>query len=486
MPQKNTPNKNRLDQVTKQVLARITPSKADRKKVLALAKNLQAKVEAASKAFHVPANVRLEGSLAKDTWLSEDLDIDIFMQMPPSISRQLLGEVALKIAKKATEGSEQVERFAEHPYLEAFVNAARVNIVPCYDAKPGEWLSATDRTPYHTDYINEHLKKQQRADVRLLKRFMKGIGVYGAEIKVGGFSGYLCELLVLHFSSFTKVLQAFSQHNPKRVIDIQRFYEHRQRELELLFPEPLVIIDPVDKARNVASAVQPQRLHTFVAASRAFLKEPSEEFFYPLKTQPISVEEMQEAIARRGSSLIFLTFGNIKAVPDVLWGQLHRTRKAIKKQLEILGFRVLRDDIWSEDKASFVMFVFELEQRVLPRTIKHAGPPLEFEKECESFLSKYTSKSEVISGPFIDEGRWMVELPRKFTDAAEMLREMLKSGGREIGVAELVANVLREDFLVLIGEEVTEHFMYNAEFAQFLTEFLSGKPFWIETKSQHK
>jgi tRNA nucleotidyltransferase (CCA-adding enzyme) len=359
-----------------------------------------------------------------------------------------------------------------------------VNIVPCYDVKPGEWLSATDRTPYHTDYINEHLKREQRADVRLLKKYMKGIGVYGAEIKVGGFSGYLCELLVLHFGAFIKVLQAFSKHISRRVVDIERFYEHRQRELELLFPEPLVIIDPVDKARNVASAVQPQCLHTFVAASRVFLKDPGEEFFDPLKTQPISVEDMQEAITRRGSSLIFLTFGRINAVSDVLWGQLHRTRKALKKQLEIHGFRVLRDAVWSEDKVSFVMFVFELEQRVLSRTVKHAGPPLEFEKECESFLSKYTANNDVVAGPFIDEGRWMVELPRKFTEADELLRAMLKSGGRAVGVAELVARALAEDFLVLLGDEVTEHFMYNVEFAQFLTEFLSGKPFWLETNAK--
>jgi tRNA nucleotidyltransferase (CCA-adding enzyme) len=466
------------------VLERITPTRPDRKKMLALAKDLEVKVAAECELLGVAAIVRLEGSLAKDTWLKEDPDVDVFIRLPPSIPRQPLGEVALTIAKKATQGSEQVERFAEHPYLEAFVDDVRVNIVPCYDVKPGEWLSATDRTPYHTDFINEHLKGEQRADVRLLKKYMQGIGVYGAEIKVGGFSGYLCELLVLHFGSFVNVLQAFSRHTSKRVIDINRYYQQRQRELELLFPEPLVIVDPVDKARNVASAVQPQCLHTFVAASRVFLKEPSEEFFYPLKTQSVSVEEMQEAIARRGSSLVFLTFDRIKAVSDVLWGQLYRTRKALKKQLEIHGFRVLRDAVWSEDNASFVMFILELEQRVLSRTVKHAGPPLEFEKECESFLSKYEANSDVVAGPFIDEGRWMVELPRKFTDAVELLRAMLTAGGRDIGVAELVAKVLQEGFLILLGDEVTEHFMYNVEFAQFLTEFLSGKPFWLETNSK--
>ena len=146
------------------------------------------------------AIVRVEGSVAKDTWLSENPDIDIFMRLPTSIPRKSLGDVGLKIAKKAAEGYEQVERFAEHPYLEIFVEGYRVDIVPCYDAKPGEWQSATDRTPYHTDYIKKTLKcKGSRDEVRLLKKFMQGIGVYGAEIKVGGFSGYLCELLILKY-----------------------------------------------------------------------------------------------------------------------------------------------------------------------------------------------------------------------------------------------------------------------------------------------
>jgi tRNA nucleotidyltransferase (CCA-adding enzyme) len=473
----------KINSITNEVLKKIAPSEADRAKMDSLAKELELKVSAACEEFGVEAVVRVEGSFAKNTWLKEDPDVDVFMRLPSTVPRKSLGEIALKIARKATAGARQVERFAEHPYLEAFVDGTRVNIVPCYDAKPSEWLSATDRTPYHTDYINTHLNMPLQEDVRLVKKFMKGISVYGAEIKVGGFSGYLCELLVLHYGSFANVLEAFAQHTPRRIIDIEGYYANRQRELELLFPEPLVIIDPVDKGRNAASPVQPQRLHTFVGASRAFLKEPSQEFFFPLKTHPLSVEELYQTLNTRGSSVIFLTFGRIDAVPDVLWGQLHRTRKALRKQLELSDFKVLRDAVWSEDTAEDTIFVLELEQRILHPIKKHLGPPLEFQRECEDFLAKYGANNEVVAGPFIDEGRWMVELPRKFTNAAELLRARVTSGGREIGVAELVAKALRKSFLVLVGEEVTEHYVYNEGFAEFLTGFLSGKPFWLETKT---
>ena len=47
------------------------------------------------------AIVRVEGSVAKDTWSSENPDIDIFMRLPTSIPRKNLGDIGLKIAKKA-------------------------------------------------------------------------------------------------------------------------------------------------------------------------------------------------------------------------------------------------------------------------------------------------------------------------------------------------------------------------------------------------
>lgn len=471
-----------IDDVTQEVLKEIRPTKAKRAEMEALAKNLEQKVALACEEFGVKAVVRLEGSVAKDTWLREEPDVDVFMRMPSSIPRKELGKISLKIAKKATAGSEQIERFAEHPYLEAFVDDNRVNIVPCYDANPSDWLSATDRTPFHTDYINKHLDRNLRDEVRLLKRFMKGISVYGAEIKVGGFSGYLCELLVLHFGSFVAVLQAFAQHTPRRVIDIENYYSQRERDLELLFSESLVIIDPVDKARNVASAVQPQKLHMFVGAAQAFLKTPSVLFFYPPKTKPLTPASAKAALDNRGSAVVFLAFDGEKAVPDVLWGQLHRTRRALRKLLELNDFEVLRDDVWNAENSTFTVFVFELEQYVLPLVKRHLGPPLEREKESTDFLAKYTTNSNVIAGPYIEDGRWVVELQRKVINATELLKAKGGSGGREVGVAELIAKSLRKKFRVSVNSEVLDVYVENKEFAAFLTDFISGKPFWLQEK----
>jgi tRNA nucleotidyltransferase (CCA-adding enzyme) len=466
-------------ELIEQIRQEITPTAAEKQKMEKIAATLEHKVMSACKEFGVDAIVRVEGSVAKDTWLKGDPDIDIFMRLPLSIPRKSLGEISLKVARRATEGSRQIERFAEHPYLEAYVEDTRVNVVPCYDATPGEWQSATDRTPFHTDYINKHMSRNMRDEVRLLKKFMKGIGVYGAEIRVGGFSGYLCELLILHYGSFTLVLEAFAHHMPKRTIDIEGYYKDRPREAELLFPEPLVIVDPVDKGRNVASAVQPQKLQVFAAASQAFLKAPRREFFYPPITSPMAPDVLKQKLESYGSDIIFLAFNGVQAVPDILWGQLYKTKRSLHKLLELSDFNVLRDSIWHEEGQECTVMVFELEQHILPIAKKHLGPPLTHEKECEHFLSKYSNNEKVLAGPYVEEGRWVVHVPRKYTDAVELLKIELRTGGRNAGVAELISHALRKEFEILVNSEIISIYQDKTDFAKFLTDFLKGKPFWL-------
>jgi len=469
----------KIETVCAAVLEKVTPKKRERAKMKALAEKLEKKVVSASKDCGIETTVRVEGSVAKDTWLSREPDIDIFMRVPTTIPRKSLGSICLKIARKSTEGSKQIERFAEHPYLEAIVDDTRINIVPCYKVKRGEWLSATDRTPFHTNYVKKHLKEQMKGEVRLLKKFMKGTGVYGAEIKVGGFSGYLCELLILNYRSFVKTLKAFAQHKNRMVIDIEGYYQGRENELGLLFKEPLVMVDPVDKGRNVASAVRSQKLYTFIAATRAFLKNPNAELFYPPETAALPAKELKQKLAKRGSAIIFLTFEKVDAVPDILWGQLYKSQRSLRKLIQLNGFNVLRDLPWSDEK-TVNMFMFELEQRFISLVKKHLGPPLEKKNECEKFLLKHVRSSNTVSGPYIEDGRWVVEIRRKYTDAVVLLKDKLGDGGRSTGVAEQISKKLREGFRIFVNEEIVEVYKRNSEFAKFLTEFLSGKPKWLE------
>ncbi|MFQ6065573.1 MAG: CCA tRNA nucleotidyltransferase, partial [Candidatus Bathyarchaeia archaeon] len=423
--------------------------------------------------------VRIEGSVAKDTWLSGEPEIDIFMQVPTSMPREAFGTVCLGIAKEATKGFGQVERFAEHPYLEAFVDSIRVNIVPCYRVEKGEWISATDRTPFHTDYVKPRLSESLRGEVRLLKKFMKGIGVYGAEIKVGGFSGYLCELLTLHHKSFLEVLRSFADWKERKLIDYEDYYKGREREAKKIFEEPLIVVDPVDKGRNVASALRRGCLDEFVVASRTFLQNPSSKYFYPPETKAFKPGELVENMKTRGSTLIFVTFGKVNAVPDVLWGQLYKSQRSLRKMLRRHDFNVIRSSVWS-DEQDFNVLVFEVEHRFLPTIKRHLGPPVEKRTDCEKFLRKHVASPNTISGPRVEEGRWVVEIKRRYTDAAYLLVEKLRNGGRQVGIANLISRAVSKTLKVHVDGEALKLYRSNKEFAKFLTRFLLGRPHWIE------
>ncbi|MBA7480845.1 hypothetical protein ES707_16307 [subsurface metagenome] len=466
-----------LEEIRAEVLKRVNPSESERKRVLSLAKKLTEKVREAAKEKGVEAEIRVEGSVAKNTWLRDCPEIDVFMQLPTTTPKEAFGTVCLEIAKKATEGYKQIERFAEHPYLEAIVDNVWVNIVPCYRVKRGEWISATDRTPFHTDYVKPLLDERMGEEVRLLKRFMKGVGVYGAEIKIGGFSGYLCELLILNYGSFVEVLRAAGNWKERIVIDCEGHYEGRD-DAEKIFEEPLVMVDPVDKGRNVAAAVRKEKLNEFIAASRTFLEAPDLKFFYPPETKALDATELVNKINARGATIVFVRFEGVTAVPDVLWGQLYRSQRALRKMIQQHDFTVLRDDVWSNEK-NLNIFIFEVENRLLPNMKRHLGPPLRKMLECENFLRKHLGADSTVSGPRVDEGRWVVDVKRNHTDIVNLLKEKLGDGGRSVGVAELVSKTVAESMEVLVNAETLKLYSAYPDFAKFLTEYLEGKPRWL-------
>ncbi len=468
----------RYGRVLADVKRKITPSEEEKQKVVSLGSTLVHRVKEAAEKAKVKARVRVEGSVAKDTWLRGEPDIDIFLQLPPSTPRAALGSTCLMIAREATRGSKQVERFAEHPYLEAFVDGTRVNIVPCYKTKPGEWRSATDRTPYHTDFVGPRLTEESRSEIRLLKRFMKGIGVYGAEIKVGGFSGYLCELLTVQYGMFLDVLKASAAWKKPWKIDYLGYYKGKEEDIPEIFSEPLVVVDPVDKGRNVASAVRRERLTEFVAASRRFLQYPSTQFFFPEPTEPLSRGQLLSSMKKRGTALVFVKIGKVRAVPDVLWGQLYRTRRALRNLLAQNDFNVVSDAAWSNENDLSVL-LFEVEDCYLPATKKHLGPPIEKKNECDRFLQKHLAAPTTVSGPSLEDERWIVSVKRKHTDVVELLSVELEQGGRQVGVAELISKAAKGNLDVLVNEQIVTTYNAHRDFAKFLTEHIRGRPKWL-------
>jgi tRNA nucleotidyltransferase (CCA-adding enzyme) len=372
-----------------------------------------------------------------------------------------------------------IERYAEHPFIEANVDNHTINVVPCYRTIKGEWMSAADRTPFHTEYMTMRLNNKLRNEIRILKKFMKSIGTYGAEIKIGGFSGMLCEILILHFNSFQNLLNSASEWKNKEIIDIENFYKGSKKDVHNLFNEPLIVMDPVDRNRNLAAAVTEKRLWEFVSASRDFLEKPSKNTFFPKIVKNISSKKLGEMITNRGTSLIFLKFGKIESVVDVIWSQLFKSERSLKQSLKSNDFNVLRSASWSDEK-NLNILIFELETNPISIVRKHLGPQIYRKQDSEYFLKKHLNAKDTMISPWIDVNRWAVGKKRIYNDARNLLSNLLKDKKQKIGIAKFVSYSLKNGFEIIEDEQILELYQKNKDFAKILITFLKGKNFWIK------
>ncbi len=403
------------DLVELSVLAEIVPSKEDMDRLNGIASRLIAKVRGYFKDIGLDVDVRLAGSFAKGSYLA-DQDFDLFMLFPTDMPRKEMENIGLKAGKDLINGQLV---YSEHPYTTGYFEGIETDMVPCYHLKSTEHIvTAVDRTPFHTEYMNSHLTTEQKDQVRLLKKFMKGIGAYGAEQDSRGFSGYMCEVLIVKYGTFRKVLEACLEWKKGETIAVEK-------------PGPrmksaLVVYDPVDPKRNAASSVHEDTLALFQRAAKAYLENPDVRFFFPNKRTPLDPGELEWICARKKTKLVSVMFDKPQnVVEDNLQAQLWRTQYALEKKFAEFEFKVVSAAHMLDDYRLTV--VFELENDILSENHKHRGPPVKVKKASEDFKRHW--KDNPAGEPFEENGFWYVISPRHFRTATEFLEKEIELAG---------------------------------------------------------
>jgi tRNA nucleotidyltransferase (CCA-adding enzyme) len=394
------------------VLARIRPSPAEEERLARVIRELTRTIAARLREEGWEAKPILVGSVAKGTHLT-GAEVDLFVAFPPDLPRADLESRGLALGRILERG---VRMYAEHPYTRGWYNGTEVEIVPCYRvADAAQRLSAVDRTPLHADYVLGRLKEDQADEVRLLKAWAEGIGVYGAEAKIRGFSGYLCELLVLRFGTFRGVLEASQGWRRGQLLEFDRSAGKPFEE------DAFVVIDPIDANRNVASAVSVEQLATFVHAAREYLRGPSERFFFPRPLKPLPLARLKAHAKGQGGELLAVAIPLPKVTDDVLYPQLRKAHHALEDLLRRNGFPVhdSRHDVAGRE----ALFLFRLGVGVLPRRMRHDGPPV-WVRNARDFVEKWSGNPRTLAGPYIVGERWAVDIARAIVDPATLVRRM--------------------------------------------------------------
>ena len=392
-----------------EVVKEIVPDKKYEDDILKKASNIIKKINLGLK----DAKATLGGSGAKCTWL-KTFDADIFVKFNYN-----------KFKDKSTQLSDVLEAFLKKNYKIRRLHGSRdyfqikdgkftFEIVPILDIKKAEQAkNITDVSPLHSDFVLKH--KKLKDEIRLTKQFFKASRVYGAESYIMGFSGYVCEILTIHYGSFLNLIKAVPRWKDKEVIDIKRYYKGKNVFAEInksKLNSPVIVIDPVQKDRNAAAALDHEKFDIIKHKAREFMKNPSKEFF-EVKTPT------EQGIKKEfGSNLVILKAAPLKKKTDVAGAKMLKAFHYIENELVRCGFKIMESDmLWH---ASDSLFYYALQNNKLPEMAEIVGPPVKNEKHALAFKKKHKKT-------FVKGKRLFATEKRKFADAKNLVKELIKT-----------------------------------------------------------
>ncbi len=457
----------RQERILTEVLEKIRPSSKTARAVNSLSGSLVTEIATILGQMIPGGLVEVEGSVAKGTYLENQHDIDVFAFFPPETPREKLEEIVLELGRRWAERRKAPYQiaYAEHPYVTVSIShdglPFDVDVVGGYlIGSTSKLQSAVDRTRFHTDWVRSRVNPELRDQILLAKQFMKGTGVYGSEVRTGGFSGLLCEVLVLNYGSFLDLLKAASEWQPGQVIDIEHLSANPAK-----FSAPLVVIDPTDGRRNAGAAVSLGKMAMFIHASRSFLEDPKESYFFPPARRPLSRSALLGILRERGTRIYLLEFCRPPVIDDILYPQLDRMIGSLRRQLAEAGFTTAGPEAGSICEEGDTLYVlFEAGIASLPKIEKRAGPRIDRPDHVRSFLLKHSRNH-----PYLEGDRWCVDAPRRFSDAEQLLSHILSSNPQGMLPSHLAA-AMAKGFGIRVGRDailsssrkvltmLTEHF----------------------------
>ncbi len=408
------------------VLSKIKPNETEQKKF-----------EAVTKLFLTVLNSKLKdacgilgGSGAKDTWLSGAHDVDIFVQFDYqkfAVKSIGLSDLLEKALKKAFPTAKINRLHGSRDYFQLRYKNIDFEIVPILKVtKPAQAKNITDLSPLHSLWVNKHAAKQ-KDDIRLAKQFCKANGLYGAESYIGGFSGYVLEILVAHYGSFEKLLRASLKWKDKETVDPANHYPKKDALFHLNQSKqhsPLILVDPMDKNRNASAALSREKFIELKKKSNEFLNKPAVSFF--VKPE-LNLVELQKEAKQSKLYLAYLEVQPKSGKRDVVGSQLVKAFEFIQKRLR--GFEV-QSSGWNWDEGKEAVFYFLTEKDKQPPYKLRAGPPLELKEYVADFKKQHKDTFE-------KDGKVWARVKVEHTKLGEFMKSVIK----EKYIAEKVSRI---------------------------------------------
>lgn len=345
----------------------------------------------------IDARLFIGGSLAKNTIIKKEkrYDVDIFVlfnyKKYKAKSNQI-SQILEGVLKKKKINYQELK--GSRNYFQITFNNIIIEIVPILGIKNvSEALNITDISPLHVTYITKRAENNKKLanEIKLAKSFCYAHDCYGAESYVSGFSGYALEVLVAHYKGFINFVKQASKWdlNKKIIIDPERYYKSEKKILEEINESkqtsPLILIDPVQKERNVAAALGKETLKKFITACKDFLKNPSPKHFVKEK---VNVEGFYHQALKNKAKFYIINVKSTKDKTDTAGAKLKKFYDFFVYSLNKAGFKIIKGHFDFDEVDLDADFYFILKDPKKDYIVP--GPPIAIDKKhLEAFRYKW-------------------------------------------------------------------------------------------------
>jgi tRNA nucleotidyltransferase (CCA-adding enzyme) len=432
--------------------------------------------------------VETQGSFVRKTYLSEDETFDLLLILQradkPKV-HQILDALEKRLKKDRIKKDpiSITKHTGKIPYLRIVAGDELVNLYVGFEITPGEDnISIFDLLPMHSQYLITHMKEEDRNEVLLLKKFLKTIGVYRDEVGAIGFNGYLCELLILFYGTFQKTIEAIGKWRARTIIDLKKNIE-KSEDVDLLTSEmllkyyPLYVPDPLNPKDNVAADVSIDQFTSLIAAANTYRFNPKISFFEDMLCEIPTYSDLMRKIVHSGRQLVVLATKRNFQESEICWQKAMAMRNAFQGELFNNNYILERSKTFVSDEY-YGLFLSLMD--VNPQISIRKEGPLITSDESIKFLQQYTKHVDVVSGPFIDNDRWVIHFTKKGQSVFEFLESLVKKNTFMLNVDSFLKIEIKEKLKVFgADEQLREIYETDGSFAEYMFLFIERKPLWI-------
>jgi tRNA nucleotidyltransferase (CCA-adding enzyme) len=346
------------------------------------------------------AKAILGGSGAKGTWLRGGYDIDIFVLFPYKKYCDVSDELSDILDRTIKSLFPRRKRLhGSRDYFQVRYQNYTIEVVPVLNIREARQAkNITDVSPLHVKWVRK-LPSIVKDEIRLAKQFTKAAGCYGAESYIGGFSGYVLEVLVGQYRSFEMFVRQAARWEAKTVIDVAGHYRKKSDVFMELntskLQSPIIVIDPVDKTRNAAAALSMEKFLLFRKRAQEYLQRPDVSFFEKKK---VTLRQLEKETTH---NIVYMEVQPVRGKHDVVGGKLLKAFQYLKNHLAEF---TLVDSGWEWDgNATFYFIVQKLQ---IEPFVMREGPPVTMTDAVASFKKKHKETVE-------KHGKLFAKIPRR-------------------------------------------------------------------------